>query len=63
MTCPHCQSEHARLSWLREHSVVYWCRDCHQGFEVSRHRSHVAHSVAPDHDGDLNGTASVARAS
>jgi len=38
MKCPRCNSEHTHLSWLREFTVVYWCDECHAGFDVNRHQ-------------------------
>lgn len=38
MKCPRCHSEHTHLSWLREFTIVYWCDDCHAGFDVDRHQ-------------------------
>ncbi len=55
MKCPRCNSEHTHLSWLREFTVVYWCDECHSGFDVDRHqiRSIVARKsvVGTDTDG------------
>ncbi len=55
MKCPRCESEHTHLSWLREFTVVYWCDECHAGFDVDRHqiRSIVASkpAVAAESDG------------
>lgn len=36
MRCPRCSSEHTSLSWLREHTIIYWCTPCHAAFEVDR---------------------------
>jgi len=38
MKCPRCNTEHTHLSWLREFTVVYWCDECHSGFDVDRHQ-------------------------
>jgi hypothetical protein len=43
MKCPRCRSDQTRLSWLREFNCVYWCSNCHTGFDVSRHRSYLQH--------------------
>jgi hypothetical protein len=42
MKCPRCDSDQTRLSWLQEFKVVYWCANCHTGFDVSRHRSRTS---------------------
>ncbi len=64
MKCPNCHSEHTRLSWLREFTVVYWCPQCHQGFELNRHRSRLQYMapLSPEHE--VNGaTPAAAQAS
>lgn len=38
MKCPRCGNEHTHLSWLREFTVIYWCDECHAGFDVDRHQ-------------------------
>ena len=51
MKCPRCNTEHTRLSWLRELSVVYWCTNCHSDFEIARHRKSFGPSAKPEADG------------
>lgn len=36
MKCPRCKSDETSLSWLHERSIVYWCRACHDSFDVER---------------------------
>jgi len=36
MRCPRCNSDETSLSWLREHSILYFCRSCRSDFEVDR---------------------------
>jgi predicted RNA-binding Zn-ribbon protein involved in translation (DUF1610 family) len=62
MKCPRCNSEHTRLSWLREMTVTYWCTKCHAGFEVRRHVAHLIPATAPTEDVAENHRNPVARA-
>lgn len=64
MKCPRCQSDKARLSWLREQSVSYWCPVCHVGFEVGRHktRSFPSSHLDPSADLGMDGVVSAAGA-
>lgn len=56
MKCPRCKSDHARLNWLREFSVTYWCPTCHECFDVGRHLSHPAPVVRSEHSVAMNAT-------
>ncbi len=57
MKCPKCNSEQTRLSWLRELTVVYFCTNCHTGFEYNRHRSRLLRVERAESDAPLNGDA------
>jgi len=52
MKCPLCGNEHTHLSWLREFTVIYWCAECHAGFDVDRHqvRSVVTRKLTSETD-------------
>jgi hypothetical protein len=59
MKCPKCHADHARLSWLREFTMIYWCPNCHAGFEVSRHQSRPTMSPRPEQAPMIDGVVSM----
>jgi hypothetical protein len=60
MKCPRCGSDQTQLSWLREFNVVYWCSNCHTGFDVNRHRSNLQRPTSPSVTSDGAHPAAVA---